>query len=344
MYNVIDNKYLINDKKQNKNSTYNKYKKTEVLKDFENNMFSDTIEKAIFWSSELLASGYINDLYNKLLYFYINHVNKVNINLIEIFHKELIYFNKIKDTKDYDYKNTQYFRNHIAYMTCLVTFSTKCKLPKIPTIDPIYFNMKNNKLLTKDLTSIKNFITNDDNKNIIIPLSEILFNLNIKNLTKSLENCLFWLNWIIIYEKNFHKNNMQCHYSKIDSKSVSEKCKCDFTWIIWKIIFNISDKINNKYINYLYDLYCLNFTKSTKTKKINIIIFAFLIIIDPIPKINYTEPILTEKNKIITNQIILSINLQYQDLLNNKQSTKYLQENTHTKISPFFSKDQFITH
>ena len=343
MYNIIPNRYIINQKNINKHITYNNYKKTEVIKEFEKSMFSGNIEKSILWSSELLASGFHKEIYKKLINFYITDINKSNINMIEILEKEMSYFYEICKEKDYDYKNTQYFRNHIAKLTCLMTFSTKCKLPKLNKIDPVFFNMENNKkrLLTKDLQNIKRFITEEDNKNIIIPLSEIHLNLNTKNLTKSLDNCLFWLNWISTYEKNFHKNSLCCHSSKIYSKyKIDEKYKHDFTWIVWEIIFSIYN--DNKYINLLYNLYCIDFNKSTKIKKIDIIIFVFLIIIDPIPNINYKEMIINPENNIIYNKIILSINLQYQDLLQNKQINKNIQNNINSKdISPFFSKEKF---
>lgn len=338
MYNTIPEKYLIRKNCKNKNLTMNNYKKSEILKELEKNIFSDNIEKSILWGSELLASGYSRELYKKLFDFFLTDINKCNINLIQLFHKELTYFfNTLKD-KEYDYRNSQYFRNHVADIITILTFSTKCKLPKLPKIIPEMFNMKNNTLLTKNLEHIKQFVNEDDNKNIIIPLSEIYLNLNIKNLSKSFDNALYWLHWIMLYEKNSHKDNLKCHYTKV-SDVVDEKYRYDFTWIVWNIIFHICNK--NEYINLLYNIYCLDFTKATKKKKINILILVFLILIDPIPTIQYQNPIITEKNKIIKNKIILSINLQYQDLLNNIESTTSLEENKKKKISPFFSKEKF---
>ena len=338
MYNIIPEKYSIKNTCKNKNITINNYKKTEISKELEKNIFSDNIEKSILWSSELLASGYIKELYKKLFDFYIIDINKCNINLIQLFYKELSFFNNTLKNKDYEYRNSQYFRNHIADITTILTFSTKCKLPKLPKITPEMFNMKNNILLTKNLVDVNKFINSDDNKNIIIPLSEIYLNLNIKNLSKSFDNCIYWLNWILLYENNFHKDNLVCHYTKV-SESVDEKYRCDFTWIIWNIIFSICN--SNKYINLLYDIYCMDFNKSTKKKKINILILVFLLIIDPIPCINYKNPTITSQNNIIKNKIVLSINLQYQDLLNNKESLLLLQENKKKEISPFFSKEKF---
>ncbi len=335
MYNNIPENYCIY-KKAEKKYTINRYKKTDVFKDLEKNMLSENIEKSILWTSEILASNYLEELYEKLLEFYINHINKLNINLIEIFYLEFINFYKFKASEQ-EFMNNQYIRNHVTNLVCLLTFSTKCSLPKLPKIDTKYFNMKNNKLLTNDLSNIQKFIDNDDDdKNIIIPLSEIYLNLNIKNVTKSLENCLFWLNWILIYEKNFHKNNLECHYTKINDKTVLEKFRNDFTWIIWKMILTVDTNI---YLQNLYKLYCLHFNKTRKRKRINLIILAFIIIINPLPKINFEEAIITKDNNIIKNKIIACINLQYQDLLKNKENDIKYDKLKH--ISPFFSKEKF---
>ena len=68
MYNDIPKQYKIEIKKLEKNITYNNYKKTEVLKDLEKNIFSKTIEKSIFWSAELIISGLIDVLFLILNY------------------------------------------------------------------------------------------------------------------------------------------------------------------------------------------------------------------------------------------------------------------------------------
>ena len=332
MYNDIPKQYKIEIKKLEKNITYNNYKKTEVLKDLEKNIFSKTIEKSIFWSAELIISGLIDVLYERILNFYISEINISNIKLLEKIYNEMKYYYLFKDQ---DLINNQYFRNHTADLICYIAFSSKSKLPKLPLIKAEAFNMSNHNLLSKNLENVKKYISNEDPKEIIIPLSEIITNLYIKKLTKSLDNCMFWLSWILTYEKKLKNNNLICHYTT-NVPELSEKLKTDFTWILWNILLDIS---NNKYVIFLYKLFLQDFKKSKKLKKINLIILSFILIINPIPEINYNIPIITDKNLLIKNKIIACINLQYKDLLFNKE--KRNSQNNSNELSPFFSKEKF---
>ena len=89
-------------------------------------------------------------------------------------------------------KHLRSVRNHIHNLIALITFSPKNKLPKLPKISPEDFNMKNHRknLLTKNLNNIQFYLKKNDNKNIIIPLSEIYLNLKRTSMSISLENCL----------------------------------------------------------------------------------------------------------------------------------------------------------
>lgn len=323
MYNLIPKEFLINDTRTHKDfekKTFNGYKKNEVFNELQKNILSGNIEKSILWSTELNCSGYTTLILDKLFYLYIKEINKANLSIINLFIKDIKLFEKKKNSKDKnpqnfgDLRNDQYIRNHISNLVCILTFSSKYKLPKSPNITSYDFNMKNNKskIISKDLNAIQVFIKKNDPKNIIIPLSEILLNLNNKNISKSLDNALFWLNWIFIYEKNIHNGYIKCHNRNIND--IDTKYINDFTWIIWEIIFSLSD---NHYIKKLYSLYKLDFNKSKRKKKIDLIIIAFIIIIDPFPKIVFDKELITPQQNIIKNRIISNINYQYLDIYNN---------------------------
>ena len=348
MYNSIPKKFLVTDlriKKDFNKKTFNGYKKNQVFSEFQKNILSGNIEKSILWCSELHCSGYLTQIYDKLLSIYLKEINKSNLKLIPIFlHNYKILIKKTEKCKDLLFlRNDQFFRNNINDLVCLITFSTKYKLPKLPTITSEDFNMDNNKnkMLSQNLNYIQQFIKENDNKNIIIPLSEIALNLKKIGLSKSLENILFWLSWIMTYEKNFHKGYINCHSRK--QTNVNLKFYNDYVWIIWELVMDISD---NEYIKYLYELFKLDFTKSKKRRKIDLLIIAFIIIIDPQPKIDFNKSLIdSDKNKIRI-KIISNINFQYLDIvLNNdpeilkKKLESYVTKN---KIeSPFYSKESF---
>ena len=125
-------------------------------------MMSGNIEKSILWATELHCSGNTNKLYTRLFDIFIKEINKANIFLLKIFYDE---FNRFQIIKGYyennlDLRNNQYIRNHINSLVCLLTFSPKYKLEKLPKIKPEDFNMNNNKSrqATKNLNKIQMFL------------------------------------------------------------------------------------------------------------------------------------------------------------------------------------------
>ena len=344
MYDTIPKEFLIVDLKKNdfKKKTFNGYKKSELFSELEKSILSGNIEKSILWLTELHCSGYLENISNKLLLIYFKHINKANLNIIRILvHFNTKIINKIKNNDQLSLRNDQFIRNNIHDLLCILTFSPKYKLPKLPNIKAEFFNMENNKnrLLSKNLDNINQFIKNADDKNIIIPLAEILENIKNKGLSKSLENCLFWLNWILIYEKNFHNGYILC--TTRPQEDINSKFLNDFTWILWDIFFKYST--NTDYLKDLFILYKQDFKKSKKRQKIDIIILALLILIDPQPKIKDTL-LISPEHYITKTKIIANINYQYLDITQNKEKHQKLVLNKgfSNLYSPLFSNEKFL--
>lgn len=344
MYDFIPKQFLILDSKKKtdfKVKTFNGYKKSEIMSELEKTILSGNIEKATLWLTELHCSGYLSQIINRLLNIYFKHINRANLKLIPIIFNTYINIKtKIEKNDELSLRNDQFVRNHIHNLLCFYTFSSKYKIPKLPNIKPESFNMLNNKhiLIAKNLDKINFFIKNADDKNIIIPLAEIIENINNKGISKSLENCLFWLNWLYIYEKNTKEGYISCNTRS--QEDINEKFYTDYNWIIWEILLKYSD--NNIYIPLLFKLYKIDFQKSKKKQKLDIIILAILIIIDPLPKIE--NNILIQDNYYINKtKIISNINYQYLDINNNKEKGHEIVQNTifEKKYSPLFSKEKY---
>ena len=321
MFNNIPKQFLINDIRTMKDfskKTYNGYQKSKIFTELKKNIISGNLEKAGFWATELHCSGYLYQLYNTLFNIYLKNINKSNLSILNIFiqdYKNLLI--KKEDFKDLLFlRNDQFYRNHIHNIVAYLTLSPKYDLPVLPKINQEDFVMKNNKsrLISKNLNDINKIITKKDPKNVIIPLSEILLNLKNKGLSKSLENCIFWTSWLFTYDHNFFKKKLKCDYR--EQLNINKKYCYDFTWIIWEIIFTFP---NHPFIKELYHLYCVEFTFSKKKNKLNLIILAFMILIDPFPKIklDYSLPV----SKLNTlNTYLVNINFLYADFLKNTGS------------------------
>ena len=307
-----------------KKTTFCGYKKTKVVDALKKNILLGNIEKASLWATELHISGHTRQLFDIILDIYLKEINTSNIQLLPIIYYDYMKILNIKIKKQLYLRNNQYSRNHVHNLISYLTFSSKNKLHKLPKIKPEDFNaqiMKNH-MISSDRNSINKYISVYDHKDIIIPVLEIYTNIIQKNNAKSLDNCLYWIAWLVTYEKKFHKGYIKCNY-RINNR-IHEKESYDFIWIIWNIFFDIVNqdkspqhKIKKKYIKCLYNLYTKNYKHTQKTKKISIIIMVLTIIIDPHPHIHYNKHIITDKHNITRIKIVSNINYQYIDIQNN---------------------------
>ena len=97
----------------------------------------------------------------------------------------------------------------------------------------------------------------------------------------------------------------------------------DYVWLLWEIIFYYTTKNTpqSKTIHSLYELYKLNFTKGKKNKKIVFLKFAFLLLLDCVPKVNYNTPIFYKT--ILRWKATLNINELYKTINYNKKHIGY---------------------
>ena len=96
--------------------------------------------------------------------------------------------------------------------------------------------------------------------------------------TKKYELCIFWLSWIVEWEKrNTKKDQMYiCGYREING--VDKKYHNDVIWFVWEIIIKESLNLHKDQVNLnieaLFKLYKHDFKPSKKSQKINLVIYA----------------------------------------------------------------------
>lgn len=321
MSKYIPRQYIssFNPKDISKNFTILNNDKSEILKSFNKALLNRNIFDSINNAIELHASGYFDIVLNKLSGIYFNDINIANIhglNYISQFMNYYIntYSYKDKKTNPIILVNDQVLRNFISFYTTLILTSNQRKLPKLQKISNEDFNLTNKKksLISNNLSLLSRFINKNDPKEIIIPLSEICNYLKFDNLNNREHKILYWLSWLFEYDKVFHKNNLQVNIRP--NTKIDIKYQTDFVWIIWDIIkFYSSDDIDI-YIEKLFNLYTTQYNRGSKRSKSNLIIYAILLIINPIPKIKFPlEPLSSEQyikcaiNSLKCNNIYLKL-------------------------------------
>lgn len=284
------------DTKKTKGITNSKFKISDANTELINNINKNYLERSVYWSIELNISYQYEPLFSKLIYYYFNHVNIMNPIMINFIFNEIIFFklkrNEYQKTKLYH--NDQMVRNHLCEFICLLTLSVKKKIIKLPKIEQSDFDFQliKNKIWCKDLNLVNNIISVYDDKNIIIPLNEIMNILMINNhLVSSEVQCLFWLSWMFKYDKLYGKDKI-CRSRYVNG--VSKTLHNQLIWALWEaIIYCVKKNYDQHIVNLvlkLYNIYAFDFSLGSKTKKQSIIILTILIMLNTTPGIKYCNP------------------------------------------------------
>jgi hypothetical protein len=292
---------------KNKTILYND--KRDIQKQLSQHIASRNTKEAMKTAVELVISGNTEKVIQDIILYYFNEINIGCVQAIPFIGNFMKYYSM------YDYKlkkqhpivlvNDQVIRNFVCFFITLITISRQNKIAKLPKIDVDDFDLKKHrsKIISTNLTLVNRFIQKEDPNEIVIPLSEICTLLSNSNIPDREIKCIYWLSWIMQYEKSNHKNNLIVAARNI--QGVDLKYRYDFIWIIWNILLSFTNDYNREYIQTLFELFKIGYTRGTKKSRANIIIMAILMIINPFPKITYpVEPMDTEQySNCITNSL-----------------------------------------
>lgn len=323
---IIDNRKSSDMRKK----TITNYRKKEVIEVFEYSMANSKLEDASKWLVELLCSGYIQEIWNIIIIVYGKYVNINNFILLEHIYQKYKYFNKYISKIDKKYlihiRNTQEIRNLFISIVGKITLSIKNDIfDKRTVVKVTEFDFSKEGLLKNikntSLDYIIDIVDENDCKELKLAVNEIAFHLK---KTKSLNNCMFWYNWICRLETIKRKDDIQLTNNKRDIKGIDEKYKDDWIWLVWKTIFkNIIQHRNpelNKIIKYLYEIYKIDYKSSVKQKRKYILFMAFYSIVISLDfkKENIIKPYLEIQAAANINIIYRFIDFHLMNHYNNK--------------------------
>ena len=309
--------------KINKSRTLLDKDKKDVVKKLTTGITNRKVTDTIDSSIELHCSGYIDLVLKKLFNYYYSDINMAQPQCIDYIYEFSKYYNvkydcKTKSKQPLLLVNDMRIRNFLCFFTPLLLMCNQRKLLKLPKISAPEFDMDNHKktLVSKNLKMVSLFVGKKEPKEIIIPLSEICHYLSDKKLLDREQKIIYWLAWLIEYEKIYHNKNLLVDVRDIEG--VDAKYHRDFIWIVWSIILYFSNDNNKTYIEKLYKLFISNYSRGTKKSKANLIIMAILFIINPVPRIIYPVPCITNEQFKQSNLHSLKCNKYYLTLFQNK--------------------------
>jgi len=327
-----------------KGITFSKFKKSEVKKELINTLFSNNIEQSCYWSAEFICSGDFLYLWEIIFLFISKHIHIGNPKLPIYINSRLQKFKEILNNGYSEnilkLRNNVNIRKLFIEVISILSFSKKKNAFTIPKIKEGAFNILEitGKLTAKHKKYGYKIFKNEDPREIFIAVNELSWNLS--NNIKDIHKAIYWLEWIIEYDKLCKKKKILKKCSKRNIP-VEEKYKNDMIWIPWDIIINETKKRNNgllKIVNALLELFCLKYKDSIKTKRKLLIYYAMSLLTEmydtktPIVKdIKLIKQIQENSDKIYKqikkNEIVPKTNYLFNNLNNNKNL-----ENTISKL------------
>jgi hypothetical protein len=315
--------YLILDDRIKKNFnviTISNYKKNDVIKSLITAFDNIKVEEACVWAVELHSSGQQEILWKNILLYISESINIDSPYLPVWIWRNYMKFQNLELKFDKKYliegRNNQELRNILADVISILVLSRKNNvfikknLPKITLND---FNIVNleKKIIAKNSYMIVNIVHKNDPKELQIGLNEFAICLNNKEINYM--NTIYWLEWLLMYEKECKTHNIkiECGGSKI--RDVKDKFYKDWIWYIWHIILKEteykSEELLSKQILALYKIYKHQFSLSTRRSKMVHIYHAVRFLKD---KVNWNIPLI--KDYHIRVQICGNINLLYRSV------------------------------
>ena len=267
-YQISDNR----DVKILKKQTFSGYKKSNVFQILEKCMVENKLDEANHWCIEIILSGYIDELWEKLFCFICKHINIANIGIISYIKKRYDIYSSLLElnniANNLQLRNNQQFRHLMCEIICILCSSRKIRLPSITKIKKQELRLEHirDKLQAKTIVNGSIVKINDPEEFKMIS-NEFCFSLQ----KKEFRLCMFWLSWMMEWEKLHIKKLKECKCAYRPQKNVESKFCYDFIWLVWEILLNEATRIKSSFyeeIVCLYQLFCNQFKKSKKHKRL----------------------------------------------------------------------------
>ena len=339
--------------------TFGGYNITQASNALDKAIMEDKIEPALHWALQLFLSGVVNSLWSKLIGLATKQINIYNPKMPEFIYNKNQQWQTIIDNPKFAKENILLLRNHptirllIAEFIAILVLSKKRKINILPKIkkEEFIIDSFNAKLEAKNSNLVDNIINDGDPSEIRIAINEMAHHIYHKNINKT----LYWLNWIIEWEKINSKKYGKYECAARTIEGVDSKYYKDVVWLIWTVIQKMRQLIfatrNSEWdtqIQCLWKLYITKFTPASRAKKQNYIIWSILYLTETI---DYVIPLVDRPtilfqsllgfDKIISNLKSQQVyNVINSEIINVVVEDNYMKPEKHKEMQEFTRRKQ----
>jgi hypothetical protein len=271
--------------------TFSKYKRTDVKKEWMNTMNKGLLEACCNWTTELICSGLLLDLWELLFLFSFRNIHRGNPKLPLYLDMRYQGFKKLMEgTTELAVRNNPEIRKLFLEMVCVLASSKRSHAYEIISI-PKEEGIPKTRLKAPTIEFNKAFRPNDP-KELFIPMNEFSYMLHEKNAI----GACFWIEWLLAF---FHKR--KCVLTDRQSK--------DPIWLVWEtILLYAKDPMVEKVVRASLSLFSAAYSPSSKEKRRFMMYYAITLCCEPV---SFDVEIIT--NKKIIEQAYVKGDLLFQE-------------------------------
>jgi hypothetical protein len=282
--------------------TFSGHLRTHVYKVLDENIKLGHADYSCYWTLELLCSGLVHSYWNTIFLSTALHINRAAPNaflyLTKMYEKFSPYESQYSLMQMTDIRNNKDVRNLVCEVSASISFCKKSKLPSLPRIKPEHdFNQI---VIQENLKAPSSFyarqiMKQEDPIELFVPVNELMFCLRPE--TRDYIRALYWCSWILTYASKYKQDTKQylvCAYRSNDY--VEEQFLRSHIWILWSCLIEIAKQSPQSgtlapYMDALYKMYCLRWSKGDMKKRLPFFITALLFICESTTlDIHYSVP------------------------------------------------------